>query len=353
MSLKETVNNAYSSWMEGTGPDADVVISSRVRAARNLSDFPFPHLLSSEKAEQVLHAIQLAVNSRSVKNSSGNLELVRLNELQPIERQILVEKHLISPDLLEKNLNIRAIVLSDDEVLSIMVNEEDHLRMQCLLPGLQLREAWMLIDKLDDAMEQTLDFAFSERLGYLTACPTNVGTGLRASVMVHLPGLVLTNQIYNVLTAVSKLGITVRGLYGEGTESKGNLFQVSNQITLGQSEDEIIENLISITKKLLAQERSARQALLNERREFLEDRVCRAYGALAQARIITSEEAMRLLSDVRLGVDMGIIKKVHPRTINELLVMTRPAYLIRLSGKEMTPHQRDVKRAELIRQKLD
>jgi len=352
VTLRETVNNAYSSWMEGTGPDADIVISSRVRVARNLSGFSFPYLLSEEKAEQVLHAVQLAIISKEVKNAVGNLELVRLNELQPIERQILVEKHLISPDLLEKKLNMRAVVLRDDEAISIMVNEEDHLRMQCLMPGLKLREAWRLIDKLDDAMESTLDFAFSERLGYLTACPTNVGTGLRASVMVHLPGLVLTNQIYNVLTAISKLGITVRGLYGEGTESKGNLFQVSNQITLGQTENEIVENLISITKKLLAQERSARQALLNERREFIEDKVCRAYGTLLQARIISSEEAMRLLSDVRLGVDMGIIKKVPSRVINELLVLIRPAYLIKISGREMTPYERDVKRAELIRRKL-
>lgn len=351
MSLRETVNNPFSYWMRGGAPEGDVVISSRIRVARNLAQYPFPHLLSQEQADQVIHAVGLAVNNAEVKKKVGGLELVRLSELSPVERQILVEKHLISPDLLEK-YEKKAVALREDEVLSVMVNEEDHLRIQCLMPGLQLHEAWKLVDRLDDGLEKTLDYAFSEQLGYLTACPTNVGTGLRASVMVHLPGLVMTDQLKAVLLNISKLGFTVRGLYGEGTEATGNLFQLSNQITLGHTEEEIIQNLIAITAQLINQERAARQAVYQGRREQLEDRIWRAYGTLKNARMISSDETMKLLSQVRLGVDLGIIRDISPERITELMVLTRPAFLIKLAGRDMTAMQRDVFRAELIRNRL-
>lgn len=352
MALKDTVNRAYSNWMTGSGPENDIVISSRIRVARNLSHFAFPHMLSVDKADEVIHAVSLALENKELKFTSGRLEVSRMSELSPVERQILVEKHLISPDLLQ-DYEKKAVALRDDEVISIMINEEDHLRVQCILPGLQLESAWEQVDKLDDGLEKTLNYAFSEQLGYLTACPTNVGTGLRASVMVHLPGLVHTDQIKNVLATVSKLGLTVRGLYGEGTEAAGNLFQISNQVTLGHTEMEIIQNLVSVTKQLLEQERTAREALYRDRREQLEDRIGRSYGILKHARLISSDEAMKRFSDVRLGIDLKIIKNVKPQLITELMVLTRPAFLIKMAGKDISAYERDVSRAKLIREKLN
>ncbi|MCL5059018.1 MAG: protein arginine kinase [Actinobacteria bacterium] len=350
MSIKETVNNPHSHWMEASGPEADVVVSSRVRVARNLSISPFPHLLSESDARDIIHSVSLAIGNKEA-DRSRSLELVELGELAPVERQILVEKHLISPDLLEE-FQKKAVVISQDEVISIMINEEDHLRLQCLLPGLQLKEAWDSINLLDDELEKTLEYAYDEELGYLTACPTNVGTGLRASVMLHLPGLVLVNRIKDVLGSVSKLGLTVRGLYGEGTEASGNLFQVSNQITMGQTEEDIINALISVTGQIVTSERAAREALLRERREHIEDRVGRAYGLLSHARIMSSEEAVRLLSDLRLGVSLKLIDIIPANLITELMVMIRPAFLVKKAGKEISPFTRDVVRANLIREKM-
>jgi len=352
MPLKETVNNAHSRWMDADGPDADIVISSRVRVARNLAGMPFPHLLNADKSAEVIHAVRMAVENIEASDRIGNLELSGLSELSPVERQILVDKHLISPDLLN-NFQSKAVVLRDDEVISIMVNEEDHLRIQCLLPGLQLKVAWELINRLDDGLEKTLDYAFSEKLGYLTSCPTNVGTGMRASVMLHLPGLKLTKQLSGVLSAIGKLGLTVRGLYGEGTEALGDLFQLSNQITLGQSEEEIINNLLSITSQILAQEQAARRAMYKDRREVIEDRVYRAYGILKNARILSSEEAMRLFSDLRLGMELKIISGIPVRLLNELMVKIRPAFLTKMAGQELSTYHRDVYRAELVRKELN
>jgi protein arginine kinase len=349
--LKKMVNNSHSRWMDADGPDADIVISSRVRVARNISGMPFPHLLSKEKSEEVIQQVRLALENQEASDSLGGLELSRLSELSPVERQILVDKHLISPDLLN-NFEAKAVVLRGDEVVSIMVNEEDHLRIQCLLPGLQLKEAWEIINKVDDGLEKTLSYAFSETLGYLTSCPTNVGTGMRASVMLHLPGLKLTKQMGGILGAIGKLGLTVRGLYGEGTEALGDLFQISNQITLGPSEEEIINNLVSITRQLLAQEQAARRALYQEKREAVEDRVYRAYGAVKYARILSSEEAMRLISDLRLGVELKIISGIPSKLLNELMVKSRPAFLMKIAGQELAPYQRDVFRAGLFREEF-
>ncbi|HOV80273.1 MAG TPA: protein arginine kinase [Bacillota bacterium] len=352
MSLKDAVNNAHSRWMNADGPEADTVISSRVRIARNLAGIPFPHLLDGKRSEDVINAVRLAMGNAEASELLGKLELTPLRELSPLDRQILVDKHLISPDLLN-NFESKAVVLRDDEVISIMINEEDHLRVQCLLPGLQLKEAWENVDRVDDGLEKTLEYAFSEKLGYLTSCPTNVGTGMRASVMLHLPGLKLTKQLGGVLNAISKLGLTVRGLYGEGTEALGDLFQISNQITLGQSEEEIINNLVSITRQILAQERAARQALYRDRREIIEDHVYRAYGILKYARILTSEEAMRLLSDLRLGMELKLLSGLPARLLNELMVKIRPAFLIKMAGQDLPAYQRDVLRAQLIRKEFE
>ncbi|MDD4334602.1 MAG: protein arginine kinase [Desulfotomaculaceae bacterium] len=338
--------------MNSDGPDAGIVISSRIRIARNLAGVPFPHLLEPEKSMEVINEIKKALENKEAADLIGNMELTLMNDLSLLERQILVDKHLISLELLN-NFQSRAAAIRDDEAVTVMINEEDHLRIQCLFSGLRLKEAWAVVNNIDDGLERTLDYAFSEKLGYLTSCPTNTGTGLRASVMLHLTGLKITNQLGGVFNAISKLGLTVRGLYGEGTEALGDLFQISNQITLGQSEDEIINNLISITKQLLAQEQESRQVLYRERREVIEDRVCRAYGILKCARILAMEETMRMLSDLRLGIELKIISGIQEKLINELIVKIRPAFLIKTAGQDMSKRKLDIARAGLIRKEFE
>jgi len=352
MSIKDKVGSARSLWMDADGPDADIVVSSRVRVARNLTGIPFPHLLDLDKSREVTGRIKKAIENTEASDLTGILELNELSELTPLERQLLVDKHLISPDLLD-DFQSKAVAIRQDEAVSVMVNEEDHLRIQGLLSGLQLKEAWEIVNKVDDGLEKTLDYAFSEKLGFLTSCPTNVGTGMRASVMLHLTGLKITNQIGGVFHAIGKLGLTVRGLYGEGTEAASDLFQISNQITLGQSEEEIVNNLTSITRQILSQERVSRQSLYKDRREFIEDRVYRAYGILKNARILTLEEAMRLFSDLRLGIGLKIISDIHDKLLNVLMVEVRPAFLIKMAGRELSNHQLDVYRAEMIRKEFE
>lgn len=338
-----------SKWMEGTGPEADIVISTRVRLARNMRNFPFPPLASDEQREKVLKLAEDVFLKNEEK--SPELQILNINSLSPVYRQVLLEKHLISP-LLSKENRFSALILRDDEVISIMVNEEDHFRIQCLLPGLQLEKGWQEASRYDDFLEAHVDYAFDEEKGYLTACPTNVGTGLRASVMLHLPAIVLTQQINRILSAVSQVGLAVRGLYGEGTEIVGNLLQISNQITLGQSEEEIWQNLYSVTSQLINQEKNAREHLLNEGREKIADRAGRAYGILKYARMIDSQEVMQLLSDIRLGVDLGLLKDVPVKVLNELLVLTRPGCLQYLNGKTLSPYERDLERAVQIQKWL-
>ena len=348
---KKTFDDAYSHWMEADGPESGVAVSSRVRIARNIAGIPFPHQLNGENAEEVLSAVRRLVEDGELAEQTGSLNMGLLGELSAMERQILVDKHLISPEL-NSNFERKAVVLREDEVISVMVNEEDHLRIQCLLSGLQLNEAWELINKVDDGFESALDYAFSERLGYLTACPTNVGTGLRASVMLHLPALVMVKQLREVLTSISKVGMTTRGLFGEGTEALGDLYQISNQITLGLVEEEIISNLIAVVKQIISQEKAARQALLNDRQDFVQDRVYRAYGILKNAYILSSEEAMRLFSDLRLGMEMKLLSGIPIKLLNVLMVRIQPAFLTKLAEKNMPPHKRDVFRAELIRREF-
>lgn len=338
-----------SKWMEGSGPDADIVISTRVRLARNIRKLPFPPLASDEQREKVFRLAEKVVQNQGAEGPG--LKMLSISALSPIERQVLVEKHLISP-LLSKESRFSGLVLREDEVISIMVNEEDHFRIQCLLPGLQLEKAWQEASRYDDFLESHVDYAFHEEKGYLTACPTNVGTGLRASVMLHLPALVLTQQINRILAAVNQVGLAVRGLYGEGTEITGNLLQVSNQITLGQSEEEILHNLYSVTRQLINQEKNAREHLLNEGREKLADRAGRAFGILKYARLLDSSETMQLLSDVRLGVDLGLITNVPVKVLNELLVLTRPGCLQYLQDRALTPYERDLERAAQIQKYL-
>lgn len=340
-----------SEWMKGTGPESDIVISSRVRLARNIRSIPFPILATNQHASEALNRTRAVLDSEELKEIS-RFELIELADLPELSKRVLVEKHLISPALVNESRR-GAVVLSENESISIMVNEEDHLRIQILYSGLQVKEAWDMASQIDDIFEQHLDFAFDERLGYLTSCPTNVGTGMRASVMMHLPALVLTQQINRILSAISQLGLVVRGLYGEGSEATGNLFQISNQITLGKSEDDIVDNLYGVVRQIIGHERAAREKLLAESRLRILDRVNRSLGILSHAAVMDSKEAAQRLSDVRLGHELGLIRNVNTQTLIELLIMTQPAFLQQYAGENLTPEERDVRRAELIRSRLN
>lgn len=349
MALHDYINRAAGPWLRDAGPESDVVISSRVRIARNLRDRVFPMLMNDADRERLLDDVARAAGAPAVRRL-GEFEVFPMRAVDPVGKQVLVEKHLVSPALVESAGG--GVLLRRDEELSVMVNEEDHLRLQALLPGYQPEGAHALVDRLDDALEETLDFAFDEQRGYLTACPTNVGTGMRASVMMHLPALVMTGQIARILSAVGHVGLAVRGIYGEGTDALGNLFQISNQVTLGQSEEEILHNLNAVAHQIIDHERTARQHLLREARDKIEDRVCRSFGLLAYARQMDSKEAMQRLSDVRLGVDLDIIKGVPAGVLKELMVATQPGFLQHHYGQEMSPQERDGKRATLIRERL-
>jgi len=335
-------------WINSPGPESDIVISSRVRLARNLSNVPFPHLLSDRQAKQIVYDVYSALKDNPV--FSKDMELYNMNELTAEQKIMLSEMHFISMDL--ANSEKGAVIVNQDKTISIMINEEDHLRIQVMLPGLQLEEAFKQIDKIDDLLEEKLDFAFDEKIGYLTACPTNVGTGMRASVMMHLPALTMMEKIGQILSTISQVGLVVRGIYGEGSQAKGNLYQISNQITLGKSEEDIIQNVVSVARQILMSERKTRQNLSGEARLRLEDKILRSYGILTNAKLVSSQEAMSYISDVRLGVDMGIIKNLTPSVLNELFIMTGPAYIQEVSRNATTPLERDLYRANFIRQKM-
>ena len=342
---EERRKDLYSNWMLGTGPEAEFVISTRVRLARNLCNIPFPSLASEDQLKSILKQVETIF--REKEDVFPGFRFLDIHAQTPVYRQILVEKHLISP-LFTQETRSRGLALAPDEAISVMVNEEDHFRIQCILPGLQLEQAWTEASRYDDLLESQVDYAFHEELGFLTACPTNVGTGLRVSVMLHLPALVITRRIGGILTAVNQVSLAVRGLYGEGTEAIGNVFQLSNQITLGQSEEEIWQNLSGVTRQLINHEKKAREQLLNEGREKLADRAGRALGVLLHSRLISSQETMQLLSDVRLGVDLGLIKDIPVKVLNELLVVTRPGCLQYLKEKPLNAYERDLERAVQI-----
>lgn len=348
MSLEDIISKTVSDWMKGTGPESDIALGSRVRLARNLTEVPFPGAASEEQLRQVTAEVRRIVQD---ERSFGRLEYVPMSEISPLERQILVEKHLISPQQAEDGKH-KAVVLRDDEAISVMVNEEDHLRIQALSPGLQLERAFELCDRVDNAFEGHLDYAFSDGRGYLTSCPTNVGTGMRASVMLHLPALTMTEQMHRIVGTLPQFGLAVRGLYGEGTKILGNIYQLSNQVTLGHTEKDIIDHLTQISRQIIEQERQSRQHVVAKDRLQLEDRIWRSYGALGNARVMSSQEAMGLLSDVRLGIDLGLIKGLEGRILQELLVLIRPAHLQKIMGRTLDPPERDAYRATLIRERL-
>ncbi|PLR96338.1 protein arginine kinase [Bacillus sp. T33-2] len=350
MSLERFTNQAFSSWMSEEGPDSDIVLSSRIRLARNLNEFKFPTLYTNEEAEAVIGTMKDRLNSGTVPEI-GKLVLLKMDEIQPLQKRVLVEKHLISPHLAEHSSH-GACLLSENEEVSIMVNEEDHIRIQCLFPGFQLTEALSMANHIDDWLEEDVNYAFDEKYGYLTSCPTNAGTGLRASVMMHLPALVLTQQMNRIIPAINQLGLVVRGIYGEGSEALGNIFQISNQTTLGKSEEDIVEDLKSVVSQLISRERSAREALAKTSNIQLEDRVFRSYGILTNSRIIETKEAANCLSDVRLGIDMGYIKNISRTILNELLILTQPGFLQQYAGGPLRVNERDIRRAALIRERF-
>ncbi len=337
-----------SEWLKGSGPNSDIVMSSRTRLARNLDKLSFSHWADRRQQEDILIAVLDA--AKAVTYLKDALFL-RLKDMSEVDKLFLVERHLMSPDH-TKDVQFKALIVDPKEIISIMVNEEDHLRIQILQSGLNLMECWRIIDALDTELSKKLSFAYSTKWGYLTACPTNTGTGLRGSIMLHLPSLVFTGQIGKILQATAKLGLNIRGLYGEGTEASGNLFQVSNQVSLGRAEEDIIDNIERIINQIIAREEATRRSVLAKNKDALIDRVWRAFGTLKNARIITSNETIALLSAVRLGVDVGIVKNMDRRMVNELLILTQPAHLQKLEGKILSSNERDMKRAELIKGRL-
>lgn len=350
MSLQHFVNEAISPWMREDGPDNDIVLSSRIRLARNFADITFPLAADREELDEVLQLFEREYAHQTFQEYQS-LEFIPILNLTPTERRVLVEKHLISP-YLEKYRDAGAVVISKNEQVSVMVNEEDHLRIQLYFPGLQLDHALKKAFEFDDWLEEKIDYAFDESRGYLTSCPTNVGTGMRASVMMHLPSLALTGQMSRLIPAINQLGLVVRGIYGEGSEADGNIFQISNQITLGKSEQDIVEDLQSVVKQLISQERDAREQLMKQLGKQLEDRIYRSYGVLNYSRIIESKEAASCLSYVRLGIDLGIIDQVSHNILNELMTLTQPGFLQQYAGKNLNAGERDVLRASVIRERL-
>ena len=345
--LEAALGQPIGRWQRGDAPAADVAVSSRVRLARNLADLPFPPRMQPADVETLLGRLEKA--AQSTLGALGTFTFTRLADLAPLDRQVLVEKHLISPQHAQQGRG--ALLVRDDEQLSVMIVEEDHLRLQALFPGLQLGAAWDLAARLDDLLERDMDWAFSEPLGFLSTCPTNVGTAMRASVMLHLPALCWTGRIGPLLGDLGKVGVVARGLYGEGSAAGGNLFQVSNQTSLGASEQDIVTHLEAVTRELVSRERTAREALVAERRPALEDRVWRAFGLLGNARLLTSAEALQLLSDLRLGCDLHILPPLPGDRWAELLVLTRSGFLQRQDG-ERPPGERDARRAQMVRQRL-
>ncbi len=335
-------------WLKGTGPQSHIVMSSRIRLARNVEKIPFPARANKKDLAEIVRITKDAFESSEYFK---NAMLLKINELDALDQQFFIERHLMSHDHAATSEG-RAILISKEEILSIMINEEDHLRIQVMQSGFDLRETWKIINMIDDILSAKIPYAYDSSWGYLTACPTNTGTGIRGSVMLHLPALVMTKQINKVLEAIAKLSFTSRGFYGEGTQATGNFFQISNQVSLGHSEEDILQNINGLVRQIVEQEEQARQALLVQNRSVLEDKISRSYGILKSAHIISSQETVDLLSMVRLGIDVGVIKNVSKQTVNELFIMIQPAHLQKIEGKKLDPLERDVKRASVIREKL-
>lgn len=333
-----------SNWYLQTGKDSDVVISSRVRLARNLNDYNFPNKNLKDESKNVFDKLE------EITPSLGyGLKFLKLDNIDDITKISLMEKHVISPDFAMNNKPNKAIIVNDEENICIMVNEEDHLRIQVFTAGFELDNLVGLITEIDDKLSDVISYAYHPKFGYLTACPTNVGTGMRISIMCHLPALTLTGNINKVLRAVNNFGMNIRGIYGEGSESKGDVYQIFNNQSLGLSEKEIMKNVKTITDKIIEQERLARKNLTKQPIE-LEDRVYRAYGLLSNSRKLSTDECRRLLSDVKLGTDLGIIDELNDVKIKKLEIYTQPGNLQKYADSQLNSFDRDIKRCEIIKQ---
>ena len=340
-------------WLRGSGPESDIVISSRIRLARNLADFPFISRAPEadrDEIEKILHGRTSALQESG--KVPENAIYVNVGDLEDVDRQFLVERQLISREHAESQ-GARAVMIDESERFSVMINEEDHLRVQVMHSGFDLTSAWEQVNELDDLFEDQVTYAYSEKLGYLTACPTNVGTGLRVSVMLHLPALVITRQIEKVFKSLQKINLAVRGLYGEGSQAMGDFYQVSNQITLGLTEEELTQKVADVVPVMIDYERQAREFLIRESHETLHDRVSRAFGILRTAQTISSEETMHLLSSVRMGINLGLIGELEIPTVNKLFIHTQPAHLQKLSGIELDKSDRNIERATYLRRQLN
>jgi protein arginine kinase len=335
-------------WLSGEGSDSQVVLSSRVRLARNIANSPFPSRADTDRRVSILSFVKNAVDkSEGLRRGT----FVDCGKLDDLDRSFLVERHLASVEL-TRCRDSCALFIGEKENTSLMINEEDHLRVQALSSGLEIRKAFEMADEMDEELSGSLEFAFDPAFGYLTACPTNTGTGMRASVLIHLPGLALTREIEKVISQINKLGLVVRGFYGEGSDVWGNLFQVSNQTTLGRSEEDIVESLERVTRQIIEYEENARKRLFSEAEDQIEDKIWRAFGILKYARTLTSEEVLNMLSAIRLGIGTGIVKSLSLPQVNEVLALSQPAHLQKYFKKRMEPGERDRVRAELVRSKL-
>ncbi|MFZ7119698.1 MAG: protein arginine kinase [Eubacteriaceae bacterium] len=332
-------------WNSGN-KEKDIVMSCRIRLARNIQDLLFPAFLPDIKAKEIVDLVEDTLVSQPI---TQKFSMIEIDNMSLNARKILVEKHLTSPEL--GNNKHASVFIRDDEKVSIMINEEDHIRIQCILEGFQLNDAYNLANEIDDILEQKIKYSFNEKYGYLTSCPSNVGTGMRASVMLHLPSLSLSNQINTLVHTLAKFGLTIRGIYGEGTQALGDLFQISNQTTLGLNEEEIIINLHRVAKEIIKREREIRYEILNNNKLYLEDKIFRAYGILTNARTINSQESMKLLSLVRLGCDLDLLDK-EINIINDLMTTIQPGILADIYGGEISEEERDKIRAHHIRKNI-
>lgn len=345
--ILDDLMNSTGEWLRGIGAEVDVVVSSRIRLARNLADFPFTNRASAmQKGE-----LEALIRERLGKGGGLDLTYLPIHTLTSLDREFLRERQLISREHVGAE-GPRGVAFEPRETRSIMVNEEDHLRLQVLRSGFVLDEAWEDIDKLDDLVEERVSYAFSEEFGYLTACPTNVGTGMRASVMLHLPALHYTKQLEKVFRALQKINLAVRGLYGEGTRASGDFYQISNQVTLGKGETQILKEIREVIPQIITYERLARETLVRETKSLIEDKVARAYGTLRSATMMSSEETMELLSTVRLGIHLKLIDGLSMSSVNEMFLQSQPAHLQRRRGGLLQDDERNVARAAFLREKL-
>ncbi len=346
--LEELVRST-GEWLRGSGPESDVVMSSRIRLARNLADYPFISRASPADRTDIEKTLRDGIRNLG---DGFHVSYLDVSKLEGLDRQFLVERQLISREHADSE-GARGVAIDDNEQVSLMINEEDHLRIQVLKSGFDLAAAWEKINAIDDQIESFATYAFHERLGYLTACPTNVGTGMRVSVMLHLPALVITRQIDKLFRSLQKISLAVRGLYGEGSQAMGDFYQISNQITLGRSEEELVKQVSEVVPSIIDYERKAREYLVRESKQNLHDRVSRAYGILRTAQTISSEETMHLLSSVRMGVNLGLIPELQIPTLNQLFIHTQPAHLQKLSGSELDTADRNIERARYLRAHLN